>query len=61
MGMFCKKHGKRKTEYWLEKQARGGGLMRIGCVDCKEAARGAPPRRKDPNPTGNPFTMRREV
>lgn len=44
MAPMCKKHGKPKTEVWIERQARGGALNRIGCIDCKAAARGAPPR-----------------
>jgi hypothetical protein len=57
MGMFCKRHKKPKTENWIERQARGGGLMRIGCVDCKAEARGAPPRDK-PAPRSNPWARR---
>jgi hypothetical protein len=57
MGMFCKRHKKPKTENWIERQARGGGLMRIGCVDCKAEARGAPPRDKQP-PRSNPWARR---
>jgi hypothetical protein len=46
--LTCKKHGKPKDQVWPERQARGGVLMRAGCVDCKAAARGAPPRRPKP-------------
>ena len=59
MAMFCFKHKKPKTEMWIEKQERGGGLMRIGCVDCKAAARGAPPRDKKPAPSS--WATRRSV
>lgn len=44
----CKKHGKPIDQFWSERQARGGTLNRIGCAECKAAARGAPPRSKKP-------------
>jgi hypothetical protein len=57
---MCKKHNKPKTEIWNERQARGGSLMRVGCVDCKAAARNAPPRsKKPPMNSYNPWHQRR--
>jgi hypothetical protein len=56
MSTICRKHKKEKTENWMEKQRHGGLLMRIGCVDCKAAARGAPPR-----PASSPQPPRRPV
>jgi hypothetical protein len=41
---ICKQHNKPKDQVWKERQARGGALNRIGCVDCKAEARNAPPR-----------------
>jgi hypothetical protein len=56
MSTICKRHRKPKDQNWMEKQTHGGLLMRIGCVDCKAAARGAPPR-----PKSAPLAPRRPV
>lgn len=44
MGDVCKRHNKPKEHAWKERQAGGGSLNRIGCIDCKAEARNAPPR-----------------
>lgn len=61
MGNFCKKHGKVKDQNWTERQSHGGALIRIGCVDCKNAARNQPPRFNGSRTKGqsNFFTRRR--
>jgi hypothetical protein len=58
---MCKRHKKVKDQVWSERQARGGSLNRVGCVDCKAEALNAPPRPRKPkvNAGYNPFAARR--
>lgn len=41
---ICKRHNKPKNRVWDERQAGGGSLNRIGCVDCELEAKNKPPR-----------------
>jgi hypothetical protein len=42
--MLCKKHNRPKDQAWTERQEHGGMLMRVGCLECKQAALNKPPR-----------------
>lgn len=50
MALNCKRHGKPRNQVWEERQAHGGKLQRVGCIDCREEARNAPPRPQKKGP-----------
>lgn len=55
---MCKRHNKPKNQVWDERQAGGGMLNRIGCIDCKELAQNAPPRPRPRPPNVTPIWRR---
>jgi hypothetical protein len=58
MNNTCKKHNKPKNQVWEERQARGGSLIRVGCVDCREASENSPPRPRPPKRETSLFRRR---